>query len=207
VVAAAEPVDTHATERGVLVWRWPTPVTALSTAAVGGGRTTPAWAVNVGVAPDYERTDLDAHAAEVAAALGLLGPGVALFTAADLDGVRRAEADGVVVDATVGITEPTWAADEEAGYGRWRAGTINVVIQVPVVLDAGAAVNAVVTATEAKCQALAEAGVPGTGTASDAVLVVWPHAGPAERFAGPRSEWGARIARATHAAVEAGLAP
>lgn len=187
------------------MWRWPEPVTALSSAAVGGGLTIAAWAVNIGVALDYGRTDLDEHATEVAVALGLSGPGVAMFTAADLHGVRRAESEGVVVDATVGITKPTWAADEGTGFAPWRPGTINVVIQVPVVLDAGAAVNAVITATEAKCQALGEAGVPGTGTASDAVLVAWPHAGPAERFAGPRSPWGARIALATHTAVAAGV--
>jgi len=47
--------------------------------------------------------------------------------------------------------------------------------------------------------------VPGTGTASDAVVVVWPPSLPAEPFAGPRSTWGARIARAVHAAVHRGL--
>ena len=107
------------------------------------------------------------------------------------------------------------------------------------------------TITEAKAQALIEAGVPGTGTASDAVVVCWPSAvgddaraarhsdaarrsdaarhsggdargraapggdspretdpgfaGEPEAFAGPRSLWGARLARATHAAVVAGL--
>jgi adenosylcobinamide amidohydrolase len=76
---------------------------------------------------------------------------------------------------------------------------------VPVGLSPAAAVNAVGTATEAKAQALFEAGVPGTGTASDAVVVVWSPVLPTEPFAGPRSTWGARIARAVHAAVRHGL--
>jgi hypothetical protein len=47
-----------------------------------------------------------------------------------------------------------------------------------------------------------DAGFPGTGTATDAVCAAAP-ASPgaaAEDFAGPRSAWGARIARAVHAA-------
>jgi adenosylcobinamide amidohydrolase len=51
---------------------------------------------------------------------------------------------------------------------------------------------------------LFEAGCAGTGTPSDAVTVVCPSAGPTEPFAGPRSPWGARLARAVHTAVHAG---
>jgi adenosylcobinamide amidohydrolase len=60
--------------------------------------------------------------------------------------------------------------------------------------------------TEAKVQALWEYGVTATGTASDAVVVACPapDGGAAEPFAGPRSAWGARLARATHEAVLAG---
>jgi adenosylcobinamide amidohydrolase len=83
---------------------------------------------------------------------------------------------------------------------------VNVVVEVPAALSDAALVNAVVTATEAKTQALLEAGYSCTGTASDAVCIAAPipDAGEAEPFAGPRSTWGARIARAVHAAVHAG---
>ena len=94
-----------------------------------------------------------------------------------------------------------------AGRDRARRpgpGTINLVVQVPVALDPGAAVNAAITATEAKVQALAARGVPGTGTATDAITVVWPCEGAPERFAGPRSQWGSRIAQAVYRAVWAG---
>ncbi|MFV0260291.1 MAG: adenosylcobinamide amidohydrolase [Acidimicrobiales bacterium] len=195
--------------RGVLVWTWSDRGRALSSASVGGGLAQPRWALNIGVPLDYGRTDLAAHAAVMAVRLGLDGPGVALFTAADVRRRRRAEAGGVVVDATVGITKPTWAADPDGGWTDWNPrlgpGTINLVAQLPVALEAGALINAVMTMTEAKTQALLEAGVPGTGTASDAVLIRCPDRGPAERFAGPRSVWGARLARAVHAAVAAGL--
>ena len=80
-------------------------------------------------------------------------------------------------------------------------------VQLPVGLDPGAAVNAVITATEAKAQALATRRVPGTGTATDAVVMVWPADAAAERFAGPRSRWGTRIAQAVYQAVWAGAEP
>jgi adenosylcobinamide amidohydrolase len=83
-------------------------------------------------------------------------------------------------------------------------GTINIVVAVPVRLSEAALVNAVATATEAKVQALHEAGIRATGTASDAVVVHCPTDGTAEPFGGPRSTFGARIARAVHAAVLAG---
>ncbi|MXW59463.1 MAG: adenosylcobinamide amidohydrolase [Acidimicrobiia bacterium] len=174
---------------------------AVSSAAVGGGIREIGWLVNIGVTSDYSRTDLDDHAAEVAAQLELVGPGVALFTAAAIDQVSRAEHGGAVVDATVGISHPTWAADLAAVGQEWAPGTINSVVQLPVGLEPGAAVNAVATATEAKVQALVERGIPGTGTASDAVAIVWPAHVEVERFAGPRSTVGASIARAVHEAV------
>lgn len=214
---------------GVQTWSFERPVRALSSAAVGGGLARPSWLLNIGVPRSYDRTDLAAHAREVAATLGRSGEGIALFTAADVEQMHRRSCEGVVADATVGLSKPTWAADANGGWnvvegspaddpatqdrsgpppataGHGEPGTINVIVQLPVSLEPGAAVNAVITATEAKTQALLEAGVPGTGTASDAVVVVWPASGPSEPFAGPRSEWGARLAIAVRWAVAAGI--
>ena len=197
--------------RQALVWSFAGPVMALSSAPVGGGPAALDWLLNIGVPRDYARTDLADHAAEVAGRIGLTGTGAALFTAVPVERVVRAEDADVVVDATVGVTRPTWAAGDEDGPAvhppnGGAPGTVNIVVQLPVGLSPAAAVNAVMTVTEAKVQALVEAGVPGTGTASDAVVVCWPATLPAEDFAGPRSTWGARIARATHAAVADGLA-
>ncbi|WP_417551355.1 adenosylcobinamide amidohydrolase [Microbispora triticiradicis] len=82
-----------------------------------------------------------------------------------------------------------------------RPGTVNILVAVPVAFSDAALVNAVMTVTEAKTQALLEAGFPCTGTASDAVCVAVRREGTAEPFGGPRSVWGARIARAVHRAV------
>ncbi|MEV7272357.1 adenosylcobinamide amidohydrolase [Streptomyces bacillaris] len=90
-----------------------------------------------------------------------------------------------------------------------RPGTVNIVVVLPVALSDAALVNAVATATEAKVQALLDAGLDCSGTPTDAVCVAAPEPGPdgGEPFAGPRSPWGARIARAVHAAVLAGARP
>lgn len=166
------------------------------------------------VETDYARHDLARHAAEVAESEGCLGQGITLFTAASVDHWRRGERQGVTVDATVGASKPTWAADESQGHGQWAPGTINLVAWLPVAMSEAAAVNMVITATEAKTQALFDAGVPGTGTASDAIVLLWP-ASPIdtiagvepEPFGGPRSTWGSQLALATHDAVSAALAP
>lgn len=206
MVTEPELVEPGGDHRGVLVWRFPSPPLALSSAAVGGGLTRPQWLLNVGVGHDYARTDLRVHATEIAAGLRLAGAGTALLTAAPVDLVQRAEHDGVRVWATVGVSRPTWAADAGAGFATWRPGTINTVVALPRRLELGALVHAVITATEAKTQALVEADVPGTGTASDAVVVLCPPQGPAEPFGGPRSRWGQPLALAVHTAVRSGLA-
>lgn len=196
------------------VWRLGAGVRGISSAMVGGGIGPVAWVINAQVPGGYSRMDPVAHLGELAAAQDLAGRGVGMLTAAAVDRtVLRAE-NGVEVAATVGLRVPTWAAappgvaDPELAPARLpRPGTINIQVAVPVPMSDGALVNAVMTVTEAKTQALLEEGYPGTGTASDAVCVVAPVAVPGageELFGGPRSEWGARIARAVHAAVAAG---
>lgn len=182
-------------------------MSVLSSAPVGGGPGLAEWVLNIGVGSGYDRTDLSDHAEEVAAEVGVRGTGVAMFTAVDLSRRQRCISGGVAVDVTVGISHPTWAAGTPATETPAVGDTINLVVQLPVGLDQGAAVNAVITATEAKSQALAARGVPGTGTATDAVTIVWPAEAPAERFAGPRSPWGSRIAQAVYQAVWAGTEP
>jgi len=187
-----------------LIWRFGPPRRAISSAVSGGGLSVVAWILNAQVPSDYRRTDPAAHVAEIAAVCGLAGFGAGLLTACDVRSYRRASDGGVVADATVGIGQPIWAA-ADATPGDYRPGTINLVVQLPVRLSEAALVNAVATAAEAKAQALWQTGVPGTGTATDAVCVLCPSEGSAESFAGPRSVWGGRLARAVYAAVLAGL--
>jgi adenosylcobinamide amidohydrolase len=197
----------------VLVWDAGPGWRALSSALLGGGLRPCSWWLDAQVDKEYFRPDPTAHVRGIAAGLGLdPDAGVGMLTAADVGRAASATDGGVLVAATVGLGLPVWAAvppDAAAREAAERAGTINVLVVVPVPLADAALVNAVVTATEAKAQALAEAGVPGTGTSSDAVCVACrePREGEdAEPYGGPRSTWGARIARAVHAAVAAGTA-
>jgi adenosylcobinamide amidohydrolase len=188
----------------MLVWQFDQGQTVASTASVGGGLGLRRWVINAQVAVDYSRRDQERHGAELARAAGLAGAGVVMFTAADVRRCRHGEDGGVAVEATVGLTHPTWAAARDDALAVTPPGTINVLAMLPVRLTDAALLNALVTVTEAKTQALLDAGIPGTGTASDAVTVVCPADGTPERFAGPRSVWGARLARAVHAAVLTG---
>lgn len=201
--------DEDAVPLPVAVWRAGPGYRMIASGVAGGGLGERHWVLNAQVPGGYDRMDPAAHIAELAARFGLAGAGVGLLTAASVTDVVEREDEGVRAAATVGLRVPTWAAapagvaDREFGPIR-RPGTINIIVSVPVPLSDAAYVNAVITATEAKSQALLEAGVRATGTASDAVCVAAPVAGEPEDFAGPRSVWGARIARSVHAAVLAG---
>jgi adenosylcobinamide hydrolase len=189
-----------------LVWRLDDAAIVVSSASVGGGLGRRRWIVNAQVPGGYDGVDLAAEVAACAALAGVdLGaPGVGMLTAADVTDVEHASDGGVDVWATVGIAVPTWAAAPDGDRSpapTTAPGTINVVASVPVRLGDAALVNAVATVAEAKAQALFELGVAGTGTATDAVCIVCPAGGDAEPFGGPRSTWGARLARAVHATV------
>ncbi|GAA0442887.1 adenosylcobinamide amidohydrolase [Streptomyces sp. NPDC046215] len=177
----------------------------ISNAVLGGGIGERAWVLNAQVSHGYRRTDPDRHLAGLAKTAGARGEGVGLMTAADVTGHAHAQDGGVEALATAGVTVRGWAASPAEGSARPAApGTINIIAALPVALTDAALVNAVATATEAKVQALLDAGYDCSGTPTDAVCIAartpgeggTPHA-----FAGPRSLWGARLARAVHHAV------
>ncbi len=186
----------------------------ISSGVLGGGIGPREWVLNAQVPGQYARTDPAGHLMELAGRLGLTGPGTGMLTAAPVTGLVTRSDEGAQAAVTAGLRVPTWAAAPVKGGGEaggaadpgLAPGTINVIVSVPVPLTDAALVNAVITATEAKTQAVLDAGFPGTGTATDALCVAAPvpPGTAAEDFAGPRSAWGARIARAVHAAVLAG---
>jgi adenosylcobinamide hydrolase len=198
-----EPALTHVPDVPLLLWRFPAPLLSASTAVLGGGVGPRAWLVNATVPMSYSRPDPDAHLAELAAHLGLTGTGVGLMTGVDVTEVVPAREEGVRVYATVGLGAPILAADPDAiGFAtEQHVGTVNIVVWVPQRLADGALINAVATATEAKAQALSDLGLAATGTATDAVAVFCPPDGPVAAYGGPRSRWGAPLARAVHRAV------
>ncbi|GAA3434445.1 adenosylcobinamide amidohydrolase [Kutzneria kofuensis] len=196
-------IITYVDSLPVLVWRFDPPRMTISSAPYGGGVGERGWVLNATVPHGYDRLDPDQHVAEIAAELRLTGPGTGLLTAVDVRKVVSVTERGVTADVTTGVGVPTWAAAPDAAGE--RIGTINAVCRLPVRLSPAALVNAVATVTEAKSQALFEAGVDGTGTATDAIVLLCPTSGPAEQYGGPRSRFGSALARAVHEAVSSGL--
>ncbi|MEV0714113.1 adenosylcobinamide amidohydrolase [Asanoa sp. NPDC050611] len=190
----------------LLLWRLPAPMRGISSGPLGGGIGDREWVINATVPMSYARNDPQEHLTELAGGMALDGPGVGLLTGVDVT-ERVAATDGAVeVWATVGLGRPILAAaaHEIPRQQTHTPGTINIVAFVPVRLSDAALVNAVMTITEAKAQALWELGLAATGTATDAVTVLCPQDGPAEAYGGPLSKWGAHAARAVHRAVKEG---
>jgi adenosylcobinamide amidohydrolase len=194
-----------------LLWRVGDGLRMISSAVLGGGIGERFWVLNAQVPHGYRRTDPDRHLTELARASGARGPGVGLMTAADVRAYGHAYDRGVEAFATAGLGVRGWAASPtEATAKAVAPGTINIVVALPVALTDAALVNAVATATEAKVQALLVAGYDCSGTPTDAVCIAArpPRAGEEiHAFAGSRSLWGARVARAVHQAVRAAARP
>lgn len=195
--------------RPVLVWRFDAPVRCIASTVLGGGIGARSWLTNATVSLGYRETDPAAHAGRIAAACGLAGDGAGLLTGVDVRSFRAAADDGAEVVATVGLGAITMAAAPAGESRQWAPGTVNVVAWVPEPVADAALVNLVATITEAKVQAFADAGVPATGTPTDAVVVCCPNGSVVDdddhRYGGPRSMWGSRAARAAHAAIAAGI--
>ena len=183
----------------------------LSSSVVGGGlRDARGW-LNLQVPHGYARMDPEVHLQEEMAARGL-DPQTTLgaMTAAHVDrATEHEEPDGARVVATVGIGVPIAAAGRHL-HEVPAVNTINILVLVAAPLTDGALVYAVQTATEAKAQGLADAGIRAanhdghaTGTATDSICIA-ALPGATEPFAGPMSTAGAAIARCVHAAVYEG---
>jgi adenosylcobinamide amidohydrolase len=196
------------------VWvRSRTPLRILASAVVGGDLDVAHHVVNMHVPRGYDGVDPQGDLYAFARRVGIGGPFVGLMTAAWTHEARIVweEADGVRVGAvaTVGLTTPVAAGVTPPG--RWRPSTINVLVVLDAALERAAAVNGVITVTEAKVGALAAAriataeGEPATGTATDAVVIAWTGRGRAVPYLGPGTGAGWAIGRAVRRAVGQGI--
>jgi adenosylcobinamide amidohydrolase len=196
------------------VWlRARAPLSVLASAVVGGDLDATRDVVNMHVARDYQSDDPAADLRAFARSLGIPGPFVGLMTAAwtDRASIAREDADGIVagVVATVGLSRP--AAAGVSSPVVWQPSTINVVAVLDARLERAAAVNGVITVTEAKVGALVEAdvltaeGVQATGTVTDAVVIAWTGRGPRVPYLGPGTVAGWCLARAARRAVLEGI--
>lgn len=191
----------------VLVWQWAQPMRCAASTPMGGGIGLRRWVVNAQVPASFSRRDPEHHLAKLGVSLGLPGRGVGMVTSADVRSVASTADGGVEVAATVGLGRLILAAAPDDASTPSLAGTINIVAALPEHLSDAALISAIGTVAEAKAQALRDLGLDATGTATDSVCLVCPDDGPAQPARGPRSRWGARLARAAHEAILAGARP
>ena len=72
------------TELAMALWRFGSPLLALSSAPYGGGWGERRWVLAAQVAGGYSRSDPAGHLAELARGLDLAGPGIGMLTAVDV---------------------------------------------------------------------------------------------------------------------------
>lgn len=205
-------VEIEASREAVWV-RGQRPLRVLSSALVGGDLDASRHILNMHVENGYKAESPTRDLVAFARRLGIPGPFVGVMTAASTQeaAVVTERLDGVTVTAvvTVGLGSPIAAG--RSPVAPWRPSTINTIVLVDGVLERAAGVNAVITATEAKTVALAEAGIQtpeglsATGTSTDAVVVAWTGRGPALAYLGPASPGGWLIGRTVRRAVARGL--
>jgi adenosylcobinamide hydrolase len=189
------------------------PLRAVSSALVGGGLVEARSIVNLHVPKGFRCEDGESGLEDFARRRAIARPFVGLLTGALTENAERVTErhGGLAACAivTVGLSNRSVAG--RSAMAVWQPTTINTIVVVDAEPEAAALVNLVITATEAKALALAEAGVRSvdggfvTGTSTDAVVVAATDRGPRCRFGGPVSELGWVVARAVKSALDAGV--
>ncbi|MBB3109494.1 adenosylcobinamide amidohydrolase [Paenibacillus phyllosphaerae] len=140
---------------------------------------------------------------------------VGLLTAAKLTHASVHEEAGdrfnIVCLATAGIGNAARAGAERQVFSAYSAGTINIFVLIDGQLSPSAMVGAIITATEAKCAALQDLGIPdpvhgviATGTTTDSVVIaVSQNAdfGAVHAYAGAATTLGNTLGRAVYRTV------
>ena len=197
------------TELTLLVWRFPEPLLAVSSAPLGGGHRAARLGDQRPGAPRLRTSRSRGAPGRAGRGARARGPG-----GGDAHRGRRPHAcarrrtGALRVDVSVGVTasdvggcsrrprrrgpQPATGHDQHRRH-RPRAAVAR-----------GHGQRGDDASPRPRPRRLWDAGVAATGTASDAVCLVCPDEGLAHPFGGPRSPWGARLARAVHRAVVAG---
>lgn len=186
----------------------------LSSAIVGGGFAETRAVVNLHVPRGFACQASERVLEDFARRRAIAPPFVGLLTGARTEHAEVVEAHAGDLAAcavvTLGLSNVSAAGRSPAAL--WRPSTINTIVIVDAEPEPGALVNLVLTATEAKTLALAEAGVRltdgglATGTSTDAVVIAATGRGERARFGGPVSALGWLVGRAVKSATDAAVA-
>jgi adenosylcobinamide hydrolase len=185
----------------------------LSSAIVGGGYNRTCHIINANVDKNFVTKNPKAWLRALAKEMDINGSFIGLMTAVKLRKARFSffESDGLGVGAlvTAGVGNAT-SAGITPPYS-YRPGTINAILLLDAHLTRAAMLNAVITATEAKCAVLKERNVltpdgdPATGTSTDTVTVACTGKGPLQSYAGAVTTIGWLIARAVRQSLQESL--
>lgn len=188
-------------------------LTTLSSSFFGGGFRRVRHILNAKVAEDYCSDTPAADLRAIAARCGVNDPFVGLLTAVPLRKARIVFAGEGGLRAGALVTAGT-SNGTSAGVSRpceFKPGTINIILLLEAKLTRPAMLNAIITATEAKCAVLHEMdirtpdGELATGTSTDTVTVAMTGRGPAQPYAGPATVLGWLIAKTVRQAVRESL--
>ena len=197
-------------DRPVAIVRLPGQFHALASTIICGGLTTADTFFIFEVPLSYDGDDPEGDLDMVRKDFGLSPDSIGFMTGRDvkkvitISRVRVNSVEAVAV-VTAGVTNSLTAGDRlpleiKEGLTAHRVGTINIISVVGSPLQDCGMVNAVMTITEAKSAALKDAGIGGTGTTSDAVVIAVPE-GPGAKYAGTATDVGIAIARSVRTAV------
>jgi adenosylcobinamide hydrolase len=190
------------------------PLTAISSAILGGGLSRVNHIINLHVDKDYSRPDPEEDLTLFAYQKGITTPFIGLMTAANTRQARAASElqGGLAASALITLGLSNACSAGITPPAPHISGTINLIVLVDANPTPAALVNAVITATEVKCDLLrrhwirASDGEPATGTSTDAIVIAATGRGDRLPYGGPTAPLGWLIARAVRQAMEAAFA-
>jgi alpha-ribazole phosphatase CobZ len=152
----------------------------LSSAVINGGMARANTIVNLKVPLDFDHEATEYFSLK-GAQLGVEQGAVCLMTAADVEkAVVKTDSKGEIGIAVIATSDTLNSTDIADGMG-CSPGTINTMVIVNRHLTDGCLANAIMSASEAKCKALASMDIRSkfsdrgaTGTSSDAILIACP---------------------------------
>ena len=188
-------------------------LTVLSSSPVGGGLTQARYILNMHVPKGYDQPDPTQDLVTCVRKHGVREAFIGMMTAAYVEKTRLAieQSQGLTVCAllTAGLSNACRAGITPPVPN--CLGTINIILLVDACLSHAALVNAVITATEAKCDSLRQLerrtseGELATGTSTDTIVVATTGRGDLLPYAGPATMVGWLIARAVRRSLEEAL--
>ncbi|MFZ5652134.1 MAG: adenosylcobinamide amidohydrolase [Bacillota bacterium] len=209
-------ISLHVYDQTTFVAASDRPLNVISSAILGGDLRRARYLINHSVHKDYDGSDPEEDLRQVALRLRLGRDVLGMMTAVSVkDTVLYQERQKDLLVATLctaGVGNPGVAGlPASEVQGRYRPGTINIILMIDGNLTDAAMVNAVITATEAKTRALFSAkislscGEPVTGTTTDAIVVACTGRGEPLRYAGTATGLGCLIGRTVYEAVLQGV--